>query len=155
SALNPDRVESDLATSELFSENSAKSSTCYVLSVGINLYKNPKMVLNYAQSDAESFSKMMNAHGSLLYKKVELHTLYDAEASRVNILRTLDELATKIQQEDVFIFYYAGHGSMVDNQFFFVPAESARLYDLSSLQKEAIEASALQEKFKNIRALKQ
>jgi hypothetical protein len=30
---------------------------------------------------------------------------------------------------------------MVDNQFFFIPTESSRLYDLSALQKEAIEAS--------------
>ncbi len=44
---------------------------------------------------------------------------------------------------------------MVDDQFFFIPSESARLYDLSSLKKEAIEAGVLQEKFKNIKALKQ
>jgi uncharacterized caspase-like protein len=67
----------------------------------------------------------------------------------------LDELATQIHQEDVFIFFYAGHGSMVEDQFFFIPSESARLYDLSSLKKEAIEASVVQEKFKNIKALKQ
>jgi hypothetical protein len=155
SALNEDKVESDPVSAELVSESSTKSSTCYVLAVGINLYKNPKLVLNYAQSDAQSFGKAMDENSSRLYKKLELHTLYDAEASRVNMLKKLDELAGKIQQEDVFIFYYAGHGSMVDNQFFFIPAESSRLYDLSSLQKEAIEASVLQDKFKNIRALKQ
>ena len=155
SALNSDKVESDPVSSELFSESSAKSSTCYVLSVGINQYKNPKMVLNYARSDAQSFSKMMDEKASQLYKKIELHTLYDTEASRDNILNKLDDLAGKIQQEDVFIFYYAGHGSMVDNQFFFIPAESLRLYDLGSLQKDAIEASVLQDKFKNIKALKQ
>lgn len=44
---------------------------------------------------------------------------------------------------------------MVDNQFFFIPTESLRLYDLASLKAEAIEASTLQEKFKNIKALKQ
>jgi len=43
----------------------------------------------------------------------------------------------------------------VDDRFFFIPSESARLYDLSSLKKDAIEASALQEKFRNIKALKQ
>ena len=44
---------------------------------------------------------------------------------------------------------------MVDNKFFFIPSESSRLYDLSALQREAIEASVLQEKLKNIKALKQ
>ena len=112
------------------------------------------MTLNYARPDAESFGKVMNEGGSL-FKNVELISLFDVEASRANILEKLDEISGRIQQDDVFIFYYAGHGSMVDDQFFFIPSESLRLYDLSSLRKEAIEASVLQDKFKNIKALKQ
>lgn len=155
SAFNRDKIESDPQSAELFSEHSGKNSTCYVLAVGINQYKNPRMTLNYARPDAESFGKMMEAKGAQLYKNLELHTLFDAEASRENIIRKLEELSAKIHPEDVFIFYYAGHGSMVDDQFFFIPSESLRLYDLGALQKEAIEASLLQDKFKNIQALKQ
>ncbi len=154
SASNKDKIESDIQSVEVFSEHAGKTSVCYVLSVGINLYKNPKMVLNYAKPDAESFGKVLDEKGSL-FKNIELHNLYDAEASKVNILKKLEELSAKIHQEDVFIFYYAGHGSMVDNQFFFIPSESSRLYDLMSLQKDAIEASVLQEKLKSIKALKQ
>jgi uncharacterized caspase-like protein len=90
-----------------------------------------------------------------LFEKVELRTLYDEEASRTAILEELEELSSVITPEDVFIFYYAGHGSMVDNRFFFIPSESARLYDLKALQNEAVEATLLQDKFKNIKALKQ
>jgi len=153
-AHNQDKIESDPHTIEVHSDHASKSSICYVLSVGINQYKNPKLLLNYARSDAESFNQIMNKKGAL-FKNTEVHELYDANATKVNILKKLDELSEKIQQEDVFIFYYAGHGSMVDNRFFFIPSESARLYDLSSLQKEAIEASTLQDKLKNIKALKQ
>jgi uncharacterized caspase-like protein len=110
--------------------------------------------LNYAKPDAESFSSIVNQKSSL-FKSVELHTLYDDEATRANILSKLEELASKISPEDVFIFYYAGHGSMVDNQFYFIPTESSRLYDAATLNKEAIEASILQEKLKHISALKQ
>lgn len=153
SALNDDKVESDQSSAEIFSEISDKSSVCHILAVGINQYKNPKMALNYAKSDAESFGKVVDSEG--LFKSIELHPLYDTDASRRNILKALDDLATVIHQEDVFIFYYAGHGSMVEDQFFFIPSESSRLYDLGSLKKEAIEASVLQEKFKSIKALKQ
>jgi WD40 repeat protein len=154
SASNKDKVESDPASVEIFSENSDKNSTCYVVAVGINQYKNPKMVLNYAKPDADSFGKTVAEQGKL-FKSIELHSLFDADASQANILKKLDELAAKIHQEDVFIFYYAGHGSMVDDRFYFIPSESSRLYDLSSLKKDAIEAAALQDKFKNIKALKQ
>jgi WD40 repeat protein len=154
-ASNRERVESDPHSVEIFSDYSSKNSICYILSVGINQYKNPKLSLNYAKSDASSFSEVMNQKGNSLFKNIELHTLYDQEASRTNILSKLEELSGKIHPEDVFIFYYAGHGSMVDNQFFFIPTESLRLYDISSLKAEAIEASVLQDKFKNIKALKQ
>lgn len=154
SAVNKDKIESDPKSIEIVANQGGKSSICYVLSVGINQYKNPKLILNYAKPDAESFGKILDEKGSL-FKNLEMHTLYDAQASRINILKKLDELASKIHPEDIFIFYYAGHGSMVDNQFFFIPTESSRLYDLGSLQKEAIEASMLQDKLKHIKALKQ
>lgn len=154
-AVNRDKIESDPQVKEIFSEHVAKTSVCYVLAVGINQYKNPKMVLNYARPDAQSFSEVLNQKGNALFKSIELHALYDQDATRANLLKKLDELAGKIHPEDVFIFYYAGHGSMVDNQFFFIPTESARLYDLASLKSEAVEASALQERLRNIKALKQ
>lgn len=153
-ASNRDKIDSNPATAEVFSEISTRSSTCYLLAVGINKYKNPRMELNYAKPDAESFTRAVTEHGSL-FKNVELVTLYDNEASKDNILQKLDMISEKAHQDDVFIFYYAGHGSMVDDQFFFIPTESSRLYDAGSLKKEAIEASILQEKFKNIKALKQ
>ena len=154
-ASNKDNIESDPQTAEFFSNHATRSSTCYLLAVGINQYKNNKLNLNYARSDAESFSKIMDDKNSPLFKNIELRTLYDQDATRQKILATLDEMASKIGQEDVFIFYYAGHGSMVDDRFFFIPTEGVRLYDAGALNKEAIEASLLQEKFKQIKALKQ
>ena len=154
-ATNKDNIESDPQTVELFSDHVTKSSTCYIFAVGINQYKNSKLNLNYARPDAESFGKLMDKNNSQLFKQIELISLYDNQATRENILSKLDELAGKVHQEDVFIFYYAGHGSMVDNRFYFIPTESLRLYDEGALNKEAIEAGLLQEKFKKINALKQ
>ncbi|MEI9917266.1 MAG: caspase family protein [Bacteroidota bacterium] len=154
SASNKDRVEATSPAIEFTSDHITKNSVCYILAVGINQYKNPKMVLTYARPDAQSFIQVMEEKGTL-FKNVEMNTLYDQEASRANILKKLDELATKIHPEDVFVFYYAGHGSMVDNQFYFIPTESLRLYDAGSLKTDAIEATILQDKLKNIRALKQ
>ncbi|HEY3405814.1 MAG TPA: caspase family protein [Ohtaekwangia sp.] len=154
-ASNKDKVESDPHTTELFSDHAAKSSTCHIFAVGINEYKNNKLNLNYAKPDAESFTKAVDEKSTSLFKDIQLYTLYDKDATRQKILAKLDELSSQIHQEDVFIFYYAGHGSMVEDKFYFIPTESIRLYDEASLQKEAIEASVLQEKLRNIKALKQ
>ncbi len=154
-ARNRDHLESDPQSVEIHADYSAKSSTCYILSVGINQYKNPRMRLNYAKPDALSFSKLLDEKSGSLFKSIELHSLYDEQASKEKILAKLDELAIRAHPEDVFIFYYAGHGSMVDNRFYFIPAETLRLYDESSLNKDAIDAGMLQEKFGKIKALKQ
>lgn len=154
-ATNKDKVESDPASAEFFSDYASKSSTCYILAVGINSYKNPKMNLNYAKPDAEAFASVVEEKSETLFKSINLTALYDQDASTEKILSKLDELAQHIHPEDVFIFYYAGHGSVVDNKFFFIPTGSIRLYDLQSLEKEAIEASVLQEKLRHIAALKQ
>lgn len=154
-AANRSRVDSEPATAELISDIVTRNSVCYILAVGINQYKNPRLNLNYAKPDAQSFIEVMDERSKNLFNHIELHTLYDDEASRVNILKSLEDLSKKIHPEDVFIFYYAGHGSMVEDRFFLIPTESLRLYDLAALQKEALEASVLQEKFKSIKALKQ
>ncbi len=154
-ASNRDNIESDAQTAELFSDHIARTSTCYLLAVGINEYKNSKLNLNFARADAESFGNLVRDGSDQLFKNVEVHTLYDKEATRQKILGKLDELSLKVSQEDVLIFYYAGHGSMVDNKFYFIPTESSRLYDASSLHKDAIEANLLQQKFREIKALKQ
>lgn len=154
-ASNHDRIESDPHTVEIFSEHPSKSSTCHILAVGINHYKNGKLNLNYAKPDAESFARVLDEKSGQLFKDIRLYTLYDDDATRAGILANLEQLASKVAPEDVFIFYYAGHGSMVDDKFYFIPTESLRLYDASSLQKEAIEAGVLQEKLRYIKALKQ
>lgn len=154
-ASNKDKLEADPHTAEIFSEHASRSSVCHILAVGINEYKNPKLSLNYAKPDAQTFGRLMDDKATNLFKSIELHALYDKDATKEKILSTLDELKDEVHQEDVFIFYYAGHGSMVDNQFYFIPTEALRLYDAGSLSKEAIEAVVLQEKFKHIKALKQ
>ena len=155
SLQNLERLETDPVAVEFFSEFASKSSTCHILAVGINQYKNEKLSLNYAKADATTFSALLGEKGTQLFKSTELHTLYDKDATRKNILEILDDLANKINPEDVFIFYYAGHGSMVDNKFYFIPTETLRLYESSSLNREAIEASFIQDRLKKIKALKQ
>lgn len=154
-AANEDNVESDPRSVELFTESDIKHSVCHVLAVGINEYRNSKLNLNYAKPDAVSFSNLVNDNSAALFREIKIHTLYDKEANRSNILSKLDQLGREISSEDVFIFYYGGHGSMVENKFYFIPTENLRLYDEGGLQKEAIEAGIIQEKLKNIPALKQ
>lgn len=154
-AANKDRVESDPVSVDIFSESGVRHSNCHILAVGINEYRNQKLNLNYAKPDAVSFTEVMKNFAGPLFREVFVHTLYDTDATREKILSKMDELSNEVRPEDVFVLYYAGHGSMVDNKFYFIPTENSRLYDAAGLKKEAIEALVLQEKLKNVKALKQ
>lgn len=155
SAFSDGRIES--APRQLFLDYKGleKSANCYVVSIGINKYKNPGLDLNYARADAQAFARLIREKSAALFQDIKLLELYDQDATRANILSKLDQLAAQVSPEDVFFFYYAGHGSMVDNQFYFIPTESVSLYQKDKLAQESIQALEMQQKFRNIKALKQ
>lgn len=154
-ATNTNSIESKPAEVIVEYETPSRETVLYVLAVGINIYQNPSLNLNYAQSDAESFVEIIKSESDVLFDRIETHELYNEEATRVNIMGVLDLLANKIKPGDVFYFYYAGHGSMIDEQFYFVPTENTRLYSKDKLAKDGISAEQLKEKFRKISALKQ
>lgn len=130
-------------------------SSLYLLAIGINEYQNEALNLNYAAADAEGFVDLIKTHTKELFDKVEVISIYDKEATKENILKKLDELKTIIRPQDVLYFYFAGHGSMVDNNFYFIPTDNTRLYSDDKLKKTGIYAGELQQKLKDIAALKQ
>ncbi len=154
SAFSKGRLESIPVEADVYSKNILKSTVCHVMAIGIDKYKNQQLTLTYARDDAEAVVDIFKNKGQL-FSKVVLHTLYDEQATKKSILDTLHVLAQNMASHDVFVFYYAGHGSMADDKFYFIPTDCARLFDTGELSQKAIEATEIQEKFKQIKALKQ
>lgn len=128
---------------------------CYLMAIGINNYQNPKLNLNYARADAQAFVKRFVESSRDLYAEMVVEEIYDSEATRDNISSVFRSWAKKVNINDVFIFYYAGHGTLTEGQFYFVPHESTRLSDEKSLDATAISSVMMQSQFESIKALKQ
>jgi WD40 repeat protein len=154
SAFSNGDIESKPSIVKIFYKGLEKNANCYILSIGINKYENENLNLNYARPDAQAFADIMKKKGSKLFNDILIYKLYDKEATRIKVLAALDEISSKIKKEDVFIFFYAGHGSNVENQFYFITSENTGLYQQDKLGS-AISVKELQEKFKQISALKQ
>jgi len=154
-ATNRAQIESE--RSKIVVEYGGKEAVkkCFILVIGINKYKNSRLNLNYAVSDAQSVANLLKENEGSLYQQVDITELYDKDATKENIISSLESISKKAGPSDTFYFYYAGHGSMVDNHFYFIPTENTRLYDGSTINEEGISDSDLQEKFKKIAALKQ
>ncbi|MDH5603274.1 MAG: caspase family protein, partial [Cyclobacteriaceae bacterium] len=154
-AFSTGRIETKTHTLTIFTEGEVPLVDCYIFAIGINRYKNPTLNLNYAEADAKSFVKEIKKSGARLFNKIKSFELLNEKATKDNILQTLTELKDQISPNDVFYFYYAGHGSIVESEFYFIPFDNVRLYDKENLQQEAITARLMQEHFREIRALKQ
>jgi WD40 repeat protein len=154
SAFSEGEIESAQATLGLVYNGLQKISDLWIMSIGINKYENENLNLNYARPDARAFSELVISRGGKLFNKIHSYTLYDKDASKARVLSTLDEITGVMKKEDVFVFFYAGHGSMVDNGFYFITSEVTGLYQQDKL-KSALYVKELQEKFKMLPALKQ
>ncbi|MEQ9406052.1 MAG: caspase family protein [Cyclobacteriaceae bacterium] len=155
SASSKANVESAKTSFSLVSTSKTPGSRCHILAVGINEYLNESLNLNYAKPDASSFALQMKEQSEAIYSEVVLHQIFDKEATKQGILNKLNEIKDQIAANDVFIFYYAGHGSMVDDKFYLVSAGASRLYDNQKMSEYGIEAEALKQAMLEVKALKQ
>jgi len=158
--LNYQKVESKADYIKiLYSGDMLATANLYILSVGVNQYKNPKYSLNYAQPDAKSFTDKVEEKAGKMFKSVKKIEIYDYEATKENIMNAFETVEKVAKPEDVFVFYYAGHGSLDDqddDRYYLVPTDVTQLYgDTDQLKQKAISADDLKENLSKIKPQKQ
>ncbi len=135
------------------------TSSLYILSVGINKYQNSQYDLNYAQPDAKAFIDKVVEKNKGIYKSIHPVEIYDKEATRANIIKEFRNIGKKAKAEDVFVFFYAGHGSMnldKEDSFYLVPTDVTKLYgDSEQLATKAISDEELKKNLTLVKAQKQ
>lgn len=158
-AFSKQRTESIADEIAVFYEGVKKTANLYALIIGINNYKNPKYKLNYALADATAFKQEIENGTQSIFRSVNITFLTDANASRQNIMQEFNKLESQVKPDDVFIFYYAGHGVMsIDDkvQFYIIPYDVTQLYgDNQMLSSNAISAEELQNFSTQLQAQKQ
>ena len=156
-----ERIESKPAKRSISYEGAKSSTRLFTLVIGINEYKNPKYSLNYARADASAFEQRLVSGGGSIFTDVVRTTITDDKATKENIFAALNTIKTQAEPEDMFVFYYAGHGVMSSGtqskgQFYMAPFNVTQLYGNEKLLKEkGISAGEIQEYSKNISAQKQ
>ena len=135
--------------------------TLYLVTVGINNYKNSKYNLNYAEADADGVEQSLKQSSTGIFKDIVIYKIRNEKAIKSNILAALDEVKKKSLEQDILVVYYAGHGVMSgesasDSEFFIVPSDVTQLYGRDDMLKEkAISASSLKAYAQSINAQKQ
>ncbi len=132
-----------------------KNATMYLMVVGINAYTNKINPLKYALPDATSFKDEIEKDAKSVLANVKTYFITDTKADKVGIINAFNEIKKDAKQQDVFVFYYAGHGYInPDNkEFYLVSADVANGGE--SLLKNGIPAKELQQYAVDIQAQKQ
>ncbi|MBI3135426.1 MAG: caspase family protein [Bacteroidetes bacterium] len=160
--INSDRTESSPVELTVLYDGVAALTDLFILSVGINTYKNPQYNLDYAVNDAQSFVKAISAGADSLFNSIKTFEIFNEQAIKANISDAVSQIRKEIGPEDVFVFYYAGHGVMSveklaeNSDFFIVTHDITNLYsETEVLRQKALSATELMEFSKLISAEKQ
>ena len=134
-----------------------KNATLHLVVIGINAYKNPSMVLNYALADATAFKSELEKDARSLITNIQTYFVTDDQADKNGMLKALSEVQKAAKPNDLFVFYYAGHGVIgKDNEFYLVPNDVTDLKNVNeALTQHGIQAKVLQQFAIDIQAQKQ
>lgn len=138
------------------------TTNLFILGIGIDQYKNPKYNLNYAVTDAEALTDFIKSKGTGIFSSIDSKVVTNQMATKANILAELKRISEKINETDVFVLFYAGHGVMsegtadVPKDYFLALTDITQMYGNDQmLSEKGISAVELREWCKNIKAQKQ
>jgi WD40 repeat protein len=125
----------------------------YILAIGIDQYRDKSVNLKYAVKDARDLEERIKAQSATLYKHENIHysLLTDQDATKTNITSNINELTKKIKPQDSFILFVAGHGVLLQNQYYMLTHD----YNGEVREANMISSNEIVEMSKKIKSLSQ
>ncbi|CAF1246740.1 unnamed protein product [Rotaria sordida] len=85
----------------------------HALIIGINNYlRNP---LEYCINDAEDLEKIL--------QRIDFHVLLEIDCNLHKFFSIIDIFTNRIQQDDLILFYFAGHGKQMKDEDYLLPVD--------------------------------
>jgi uncharacterized caspase-like protein len=138
-ARSPDTSSISLPLKVKFVDT-AKLPVLHVLCIGVNDYRDTSLNLKYAAPDAQSLASAFakNCQGQP-YRDVKTRTLVNSQATAFEILQELDSMRKQVEQQDLAVVYFAGHGIKQKANYYLLTHES----DLDQLDKSSLSGANL------------
>ncbi|MDX2203746.1 MAG: caspase family protein [Hyphomicrobiaceae bacterium] len=102
-----------------------KVGRLFAVLVGIDEYRDPRLTLRYAKSDAQRLAAALEATAGAYYGKPGIQLLSGAAAHKTAILSALQRAVADAAPGDTVVFSFAGHGDQDKGtgRFFLTPAD--------------------------------
>jgi len=113
------------------------------LVIGVEEYGDPMISrLKYAQADALGFAGRLRDRCGFDHVRVLTDSGGDGEPTLQNILLALRDLSGELRQDDLFLFFFAGHGVERDSHAYLLARDSMNDYpDVGSLPLERLRST--------------
>jgi hypothetical protein len=122
--------------------------TLRLLSVGIDRYARSDLHLQFATADARSIVDTIRSRQPSDISNVSVQTLFDGAATSAAINQALTQLQAAAP-DDIVVIYLAGHGTVAQGQWYFLPAVS-----LDAVQQYGLSVDKLQSYLTRVGALR-
>jgi hypothetical protein len=127
----------------------------YTVVVGVDRYRDttiPRLAL--AVKDATDFARTLasRTRGTFGALQVEAPVLlFDGDATRANILQAIERVASRMQPQDTFVWYVAGHGILEQSMYVLVPHD----FDQARIMESGLNGNDLLRIAQRVPALQQ
>ncbi len=146
-------VQSYLQTAKFSSAIKPEEPRLYILSIGIDQYRDNTINLKYAVKDSKDIKEKLLKQAATIYQPQNIHheLLTDREATKTNITGKINELSRVIKPQDSFILFVAGHGVLLQNQYYMLTSE----YEGKVTDTNLISSNEIVDMSKKIKSLSQ
>ncbi len=154
-AFNGDNTlqSEDASIDIIASFETTRKPSLHVLIFGINEYKNPKLTLEYAVADAESFAQVLYRRTIGLFDKVDIRKFTQKQTTTKDFIINELKSMQKLSANDVFLLYISSHGIVDDGVYYLIPS-NVGLTSTHILKEDAISQNILKKLISNIPATK-
>ncbi len=130
-----------------------KKPNLHLLTLSINDYKDDSLDLKFPNNDADKLSQKLKQIGKSVFGTVNTYALKDSQVTKEQIAKKVNEIAQKVDVNDVFVLYISGHGitNDKDGDYYFIPYGCANGSDVT---KTAISQKIFKEIMSQIKAVK-
>jgi WD40 repeat protein len=146
-------IQSYMQTANFNSNTRVEEPHLYILSIGINRYKDNTVNLKYAVKDAQDIQAKFMKQAATIYSSLNIHysILINEGATKSNIVAKINELSQQMKPTDGFVMFVAGHGVLLQNQYYII----AHDFDGNLNNATLINSNEIVEMSKKIKSLSQ
>ncbi len=106
-----------------------KPAKLHLVSIGVSEYADTNLQLQFAAKDAQALTELFRQRAKSLYAEVSAAELVDSAATKEAICAALKTAAEQTDLEDTLVVFFAGHGAMVGQRYYFLPHELTKRAD--------------------------